>query len=161
MRSEWALGEEYEIAPGNYARWIKEHAGWRIWAFENSAGTYYSLNKAAEGKVAPLPLGVAQAFFGATPYAAMHVHGPRPWISINGRYGNSSVKYRVVGDRFMKEAKPGVDISPAEVDGKTVEVVVISMPGPKTFSKAVQEQALIDMSGALDVLAMAEGLLLK
>ncbi|PTQ12962.1 hypothetical protein CLG96_02125 [Sphingomonas oleivorans] len=156
IRTRWTIGEEHEVSPGNYATLLAEHFGWLLWSFETASGTYYGINKPADGQSHPIPAGVHQAFFGPTPYASIIVHGPEQYVLIHGKHVFATVKYREVGARFLTDVKQGAEIDPYVVDGKRIEVVVSSMPGERAFSKVVQDHGFIDMTGAVDMIGMVD-----
>ena len=152
---QWQIGEEREVKPGNYVRLAAEHAGWLLWSFETAKGIYAGVNKPAEGKLHPAPLGIEQAFYGEAPYVSLLVHAPEPRVVFRGTHFYSTAKYRVVGDRFMTDVRLMTVIEPHELDGKRIEVIVSSMPTERSYSKVVEDHGFIDMSGTVDVFRMA------
>lgn len=158
VRTEWSIGDEQEVSPGNYAKLLSEHVGWLIWSFETATGTYFAANKPAEGLAHPIPLGVGQAFFGPTPRASIILHGPRRYVVFHGRHLYSTVQYREVGARFLTRVERGTVVEAGAVDGKKVEVVISSMPGKRAFSKVVEDHGFLDMTGTLDVIRMVDEL---
>jgi len=154
--TSWAFGEEREVSPGNYARLISVHEGWAIWSFETASGTYFGVNKPADGNRHPAPLGVGQAFFGETPFASVIVQATRPYVHFRGRHLHSKAKFRAVGARFFQEASRETPL--ADLDGSRVEVLVDSMPTERSYSKLVKEQAFFDMAGLLSVVVQVEKL---
>ncbi len=148
----WKVGDEREVKPGNYVTLESLADGWAIWSFESEAGRYWALNKGSVGGDHPIPLGVQQAFFSPSPYMSVII-GPSPRAVVHGRHLYSTAKYRVVGERFLKDVANGID--PRPYDGSQIEIVVSSMPGPQSYSKMVQQQAIIEMTGVVAALELA------
>jgi len=159
VRTEWIIGEEQEVSPGNYAKLLAEHEGWRVWSFVTASGTYYAANKPAEGLAHAVPLGVEQAFFGPAPRASIILNGPRRYVVFHGRHLYASVKYREAGARFLTSVERGTIVEPHVVNGKRVEVVISSMPGERAFSKGVEDHGFIDMTGTVDVIGIVDALM--
>ncbi len=141
----WGLGVERESSPGVYASLVAEIDGWELWQFETANGIYYTAGKAAVGLRMPEPLGYAQSLF--TPGLFMHVVVRDELLAfVHGRHAHTvKAEMRIEGARFMHPVPTRFD--PLPFDGKRIEFVLRTMPGPQSFTEAVAEQAIIDMTG--------------
>ena len=148
----WTVGVEREVTPGNYASLAAEIEGWTLWRFETRNGVYPIAAKPADGGRRHEPAGYAQALRGGSPSIRVSLHGGRTIAFIDGTHGEQiKAEFRVVGDRFMERVPMPLD--PLPYDGKRLEVLVTSMPGPRSFTKVVEDHGIIDMTGLSAVIA--------
>jgi len=147
----WGLDVECESSPGVYACLVAEADGWGLWRFETANGVYYIAGKAAVGLRMPEPLGYAQALF--TPGLFMHMVVRDELLAfVQGRHAYTvKAEMRIEGARFMQPVPARFD--PLPFDGKRIEFVLRTMPGPQSFTKAINEQAIIEMTGLTAIVA--------
>ena len=141
----WIVGEERELEPGSYACLAAELEGWALWRFETASGPVFTATKAAEGKEPMIPLGRAQALWGGRPAILLHMTSGLHASFRGTHLMETRAEYRVAGDRFMRPVEPRFD--PVPFDGKRIEVVVTSMPGPRSFTKVARDSGIIDLAG--------------
>ena len=145
MVAGWVVGEEREMEPGSYARFAAELEGWALWRFETASGPVFTGTKPAEGKEALAPLGRAQAVWGGCPAILLHLTSGLHASFRGTHLMETRAEYRVAGDRFLQPVQPRFD--PMPFDGKRIEVMVTSMPGPRSYTKVARDHGIIDLVG--------------
>ena len=143
--THWEVGVERETSPGSYITLSADISGWALWRFETAGGVFLIAGKAAEGCRRPEPLGVAQALYGGVP--RMHVQiRERALAFISGtQLHHLKAEIRVEGDRFMQRLP--VPLDPLPFDGKRLEVLLSTTPGPRSVSKIYRDHGFIDLTG--------------
>ncbi len=160
--ADWTTGKAREVDQGYYFTLLSSEDGWRLWQIETKDGIRCVATKAAAGRTAPSPMGVADHFSGGTPFLVVSKghkgFGPLGRIgrfTLQGRHGNGqTVQFRGAGEKFWTKWKVDQDIS--GLDGARLEVNVVSFRYPHSLVGSADETGIIDLTGLAAAIGKVE-----
>lgn len=147
---DWEIGKEQEVSSGYYATLLEERNGWRLWNFETRAGVRLVAGKGCENTRPLIPLGVAESLWGVAPFLTIHFQNPMLY-RFHGSEPYNRTEYRAAGERYPTVAEIRKNI--VHLDGKLIEISVISRPSEDSFTGMVEDRGIIDLTGIADIVA--------